>query len=208
MILLAVLSLPPGARAATTILVLGDSLSAAYGIAQNQGWVHLLQQRITADRGDARVINASISGETTSGGRTRITGLLKRHRPAVVIVELGGNDGLRGLPIADMSANLNQIITAIKVHGAKTLLLGMRLPPNYGPAYTREFHETYARLAAEHTIPLVPFMLDGLADETSFQADRIHPTAAAQARILDNVWPTLNTLLKPTVQPRAALQLR
>jgi len=208
LILLAVLSLPPGARAATTVLVLGDSLSAAYGIAQNQGWVHLLQQRITADGGDARVINVSISGETTSGGRTRITGLLKRHRPAVVIVELGGNDGLRGLPIADMSTNLNQIITAIKVHGAKILLLGMRLPPNYGPAYTREFHETYAQLAAKHTIPLVPFMLEGLADETSFQADRIHPTAAAQARILDNVWPTLTTLLKPTVQPRTALQLR
>lgn len=209
LVLLAVLWLPPGTRAATTVLVLGDSLSAAYGIAQNQGWVHLLQQRITANGGDARVINASISGETTSGGRTRITGLLKRHRPAIVIVELGGNDGLRGLPVADMAANLNQIIVAVKQHGAKILLLGMRLPPNYGPAYTREFHETYARLAAKHAIPLVPFMLEGLTDdETAFQADRIHPTAAAQARILDNVWPALHPLLNAVSQPRAALEAR
>ena len=195
--------LPVGGRAATTVLVLGDSLSAAHGIAQNQGWVSLLQQRITAEGNKARVINASISGETTWGGRNRISELLDRHRPGILIVELGGNDGLRGLPIVDIRANLDYIINAAKGQGAKVLLLGMRLPPNYGPAYTRDFQDSYARLAAQHGAALVPFMLEGFAEDNSaFQADGIHPTAAAQTRILDNVWPALQRLLKTSHEAR------
>ena len=188
--------LPLSAHTATSVLVLGDSLSAAYGIEQNQGWVSLLQQRLAAQASDIKVINASISGETTAGGRARINDLLKRYHPDVVIVELGGNDGLRGLSIKQMSDNLEHIITSAKKSGARVLLLGMRLPPNYGPAYTRKFHEVYSQLAGRHRVALVPFMLEGIVEERdAFQRDGIHPTAAMQARILDNVWPTLRPLL-------------
>lgn len=178
------------------MLVLGDSLSAAYGIEQKQGWVALLQQRLAVQKESIEVINASISGETTAGGRARIDTLLRRHRPDIVIVELGGNDGLRGLPIATLSANLDYIIKAVKQRGAQALLLGMRLPPNYGPAYTRRFHETYLTLAERHRVALVPFMLEGIIDkQNAFQPDGIHPTAAMQTHILDHVWPALQPLL-------------
>lgn len=189
--------LPLSAHAVTSVLVLGDSLSAAYGIEQNQGWVSLLQQRLAAQANDnIEVINASISGETTAGGRARIDDLLKRYRPDVVIVELGGNDGLRGLSIKQMSDNLEHIVTTAKKSGARVLLLGMRLPPNYGPAYTRKFHEVYSQLAGRHRVALVPFMLEGIVEERdAFQPDGIHPTAGMQARILDNVWPALRPLL-------------
>lgn len=210
--MLLMLWLPLGARAATSVLVLGDSLSAAYGIEQKQGWVSLLRQRLETQADKMDVINASISGETTAGGRARIDDLLKRHNPGIVIVELGGNDGLRGLPVAQMSANLEHIITAAKRSGAKVLLLGMRLPPNYGPAYTQKFHETYLELARRHRIALVPFMLEGIVEErNAFQPDGIHPTAAMQARILDNVWPALQPLLTASTPERAEtsqLQLR
>lgn len=178
------------------LLVLGDSLSAAHGIAQNQGWVALLQQRLAAQKQAVQVINASISGETTAGGRARIDELLQRHRPDVVIVELGGNDGLRGLPIAQISDNLDHIIKAAKKQHAQVLLLGMRLPPNYGPAYTREFHDTFRKLAKRRHVALVPFMLEGIiGKEDAFQADGIHPTAAMQTFILGNIWPALQPLL-------------
>src|SRR3569832_84044 len=195
LLFIALLWLPFMAEA-TSVLVLGDSLSAAYGIQQNQGWVALLQQRLAAQKEPIEVVNASISEETTAGGRARSDDLLQRHRPDIVIVELGGNDGLRGLPIEQMSANLDHIVKTAKKHRAQVLLLGMRLPPNYGPAYTQQFHEVYRTLAERHRIALVPFMLEGIADERdAFQADGIHPTAAMQARILDNVWPALQTLL-------------
>lgn len=181
---------------AASVLVLGDSLSAAYGIEQKQGWVALLQQRLAAQKEPIEVINASISGETTAGGRARIDSLLQRHRPDIVIVELGGNDGLRGLPVATLSANLDYIIKTAKQRGAQVLLLGMRLPPNYGPAYTRQFHETYRTLAERHRVALVPFMLEGIIDkQNAFQPDGIHPTAAMQTLILDHVWPALQPLL-------------
>lgn len=181
---------------AASVLVLGDSLSAAYGIEQKQGWVALLQQRLAAQKEPIEVINASISGETTAGGRARIDALLRRHRPDIVIVELGGNDGLRGLPVATLSANLDYIIKTAKQRGAQVLLLGMRLPPNYGPAYTRQFHETYRTLAERHRVALVPFMLEGIIDkQNAFQPDGIHPTAAMQTLILDHVWPVLQPLL-------------
>src|SRR3569833_1264325 len=163
LLFIALLWLPFMAEA-TSVLVLGDSLSAAYGIQQNQGWVALLQQRLAAQKEPIEVVNASISGETTAGGRARIDDLLKRHRPDIVIVELGGNDGLRGLPIVQMSANLDHIVKTAKKHRAQVLLLGMRLPPNYGPAYTQQFHEVYRTLAERHRIALVPFMLEGIAD--------------------------------------------
>lgn len=181
---------------AASVLVLGDSLSAAYGIEQKQGWVALLQQRLAAQKEPIEVINASISGETTAGGRARVDALLRRHRPDIVIVELGGNDGLRGLPIATLSANLDYIIKAVKQQDAQVLLLGMRLPPNYGPAYTRQFHETYHTLAKRHRVTLVPFMLEGIIDrQNAFMPDGIHPTAAMQPHILDHVWPALQPLL-------------
>lgn len=192
---------------AATILVLGDSLSAGYGIEQNLGWVNLLRQRIGAQKIDAEVVNASVSGETTAGGRARITELLHRHRPAVVIVELGGNDGLRGLALSQMAANLDRIITSAQASGARVLLLGMRLPPNYGPSYTQSFYDTYAQLAARHRVALVPFMLDGVVEQrNAFQPDGIHPTAAMQPRILDNVWPALLPLLSSSGTARAASQ--
>lgn len=195
--------LTPAAHAAS-LLVLGDSLSAAYGIDRDQGWVSLLQRRIETQHEGIEVVNASISGETTAGGRARIDGLVRRHRPDIVIVELGGNDGLRGLAIAQMAANLDHIITTAKAGGARVLLLGMRLPPNYGPTYTREFHETYRRLAERHRIALVPFLLEDIIGERdAFQPDGIHPTAAMQVRILDTVWPALQPLLEISQAARA-----
>jgi acyl-CoA thioesterase-1 len=183
--------------ASKTILVLGDSLSAEYGLARGTGWVTLMENRLKTEKIDASVVNASVSGETTSGGRARLPALLNRHRPSVVIIELGGNDGLRGLPITASEANLNTMITAAQKANARVLLVGMQIPPNYGRAYTEQFAAMYSKTAREHKTPLVPFLLQGVVDqEQLFQADRIHPTAGAQPIMLNNVFPHLKPLLK------------
>jgi acyl-CoA thioesterase-1 len=202
-VFLAVLLLCPAlfARAAPVespaILVLGDSLSAAYGIRVEQGWVSLLQGRLKAEGYGQRVVNASSSGETTGGALARLPRALERHRPAVVIIELGGNDGLRGLPIADVRANFESLIRLSRAAGAQVLLVGMRIPPNYGPAYAGAFEKLYADLARVHRLPLVPFFLDGIAlDDSLMQDDGLHPNAAAQPKLLEMVWPRLQPLLE------------
>ena len=185
------------AHAAQTILVLGDSLSAAYGLAQDRGWVSLMQQRLSAERYPYRVINASISGETTSGGLYRIDALLASHQPKVVILELGANDGLRGLSLDATQSNLDALIRRAKHSGAQVLLIGMRLPPNYGPAYTEKFQHLFETLATKYHIKRVPFLLAPIASKrTYFQADGLHPTAAAQPLLLDTVWVELKPLLR------------
>lgn len=179
------------------MLVLGDSLSAEYGLARGKGWVNLLQERLRAEKIDATVVNASISGDTTSGGATRLPALLKKHRPDILVIELGGNDGLRGLSLAATEANLRTMIKAGQAANARVLLLGMRLPPNYGAAYAESFHALYAKLAKENKTALVPFFLEGIATrEDLFQADRIHPNAGAHPVMLNNVWPALKPLLQ------------
>lgn len=183
-----------GGEQEKTLLVFGDSLSAAYGLRADQGWVALLEKRL-AGRG-YRVVNASVSGETTTGGRGRLQRTLQQHQPRVVILELGANDGLRGLPVATASANLDAMIQMVRASGAKLLLLGIQMPPNYGPAYAERFRGMYAELARRHDVPLVPFLLEGVAlDATLMQADGLHPSAAGQPRLLDNVWPKLAPLL-------------
>jgi acyl-CoA thioesterase I len=180
-----------------SILVFGDSLSAAYGIARTRGWVALLEERLQRERIDYSVVNASVSGETSAGARARIGAALERSRPAVVIVELGANDGLRGLPMAQMKDNLGAIVERSKKSGARVLVLGMKLPPNYGADYTQAFEAAFHELAAQHKVPLVPFMLEGFAEKGEyFQPDRIHPTEQAQPLILDRIWPALRPLLK------------
>ena len=187
-----------GGYAAQTILVFGDSISAGYGLAQGEGWVALLAQRIQNDRLDYRVVNASISGETTLGGRNRIAEALAEHKPAVVIVALGGNDGLRGNPLEETRRNLIAIVEACRKAGAKVVIAGMRIPPNYGPVYTRRFEGLFAEVARQQNASLVPFLLQGFADERNmFQPDGIHPVAAAQPRILYNVYHRLRPLLLP-----------
>jgi acyl-CoA thioesterase-1 len=192
-------TLLPGVGAATTgssILVLGDSLSAAYGIRLEQGWVALLGARLKQEGYGHRVVNASSSGETTGGALARLPRALERHRPAVVVIELGGNDGLRGLPVAEVRDNLDQLIRLSRASGAEVLLVGMRIPPNYGPTYTREFQALFGELAKKHRLPLVPFFLEGIAlDDSLMQEDGIHPNAAAQPRLLAQVWPRLEPLL-------------
>ena len=179
------------------VLVFGDSLSAAYGVPQGKGWVDLLTQRLRAGEREASVINASVSGETTQGGVTRIEDALTRHAPNVLVLELGGNDALRGLPLARTKDNLARMIAAARAHGARVLLLGMRIPPNYGPEYTRGFEDLYRELHEELDVAGIPFLLEGVAlDEALMQGDGIHPTAAAQPRLLDNVWPALEPLLQ------------
>ncbi|MFS2027975.1 arylesterase [Massilia sp. GER05] len=180
-----------------TVLVVGDSLSAEYGLARGTGWVALLEQRLKAEKIDARIVNASISGETTSGGRTRLPALLQRHRPDVVVLELGANDGLRGLPVPAAADNLRTMIQLAQRNRAKVLLVGMRMPPNYGRAYTERFAGMYKDLAGTYKVPLVPFMLDGVAqDAANFQADRMHPLATAHPTILNNIWPQFAPLVK------------
>jgi acyl-CoA thioesterase-1 len=188
----------PVARAEPpTVLVLGDSLSAAYGIRLEQGWVALLQDRLESKGYGHRVVNASSSGETTGGALARLPRALERHRPAVVVIELGGNDGLRGLPIADVRANFEALIRQSRDSGASVLLVGMRIPPNYGATYTRAFHELFGELAAKHRLALVPFFLDGIAlDDSLMLEDGLHPNAAAQPKLLEMVWPKLEPLLK------------
>ncbi|MFZ0256364.1 MAG: arylesterase [Gammaproteobacteria bacterium] len=178
------------------LLVLGDSLSSAFGIEVEAGWVGLLQERLDRQGKEYRVVNASISGDTTAAGLARLPRLLAIHRPAIVLVELGGNDGLRGLDLGDMRSNLEEMVSQIKGSGAQALLVGMRIPPNYGLAYTERFHGIYREVAVKFGIPLVPFLLTGVADDRRLvQADGIHPQASAQERILENVWPYLEILL-------------
>lgn len=178
------------------ILVYGDSLSAAYGLSQKDGWVALLSQRLAHNQYPHKVINASISGETTFGGATRIDRTIKQLNPDIIIVELGGNDGLRGLPLTDSKTNMEKILRASNKANAKILLIGMRLPPNYGRDYTEKFHAMYATLAKQYKTELVPFMLEGVIDSRdNFQADNIHPTAKVQPQILDNIWQPLLPML-------------
>lgn len=190
------LLLPGMLRAAPVILVFGDSLSAAYGIPREYGWVSLLEARLAKEKLDYQIVNASISGETTAGGLRRIEAALAAHHPAIVILELGANDWLRGLSLAAMSSNLEQIVSACQRKKARVLLIGMRLPPNYGTRYTQKFQDNYAALARRHKLAFVPFLLDGIEDGTNFQADNVHPTAAAQPRIMENVWGKLQPLVK------------
>jgi acyl-CoA thioesterase-1 len=185
------------AAAAGTLLVYGDSLSAAYGIGQKEGWVTLLEERLKQRKLDYNVANASISGETTSGGAARIDDALARFRPDVVIVALGGNDGLRGLPVGEIKANLERIVRAAQARKARVLVAGMRMPPNYGQKYTQEFQGAFADVAKQFRTGYVPFLLDGMADRRElFLADQIHPSAQAQPIILDTVWKGLEPLLR------------
>jgi acyl-CoA thioesterase I len=184
------------ASAPGTILVLGDSLSAGYGVKVDATWVALLERRLTAQGYGYRVINASISGETTGGARGRLPRALELHQPSVVVLELGGNDGLRGLPVKQVRGNFEYLIEQAQTAGAKVVLVGMRMPPNYGAEYADSFHALYGELAKKYRLPLVDFFLDGVAlDDTLMQADGIHPTAAAQPKLLDNLWPALLKVL-------------
>lgn len=198
--LVGLLASPVLAQAATKrLLVVGDSLSAEYGIAKNSGWVALLQKRLDQANKPWKVVNASISGDTTSGGRARLPALLAQHQPQLVVLELGGNDALRGLSLQASEANLRTMVQASKQAGARVLLVGMEMPPNYGTRYMREFKDMYARLARTESVPLVPFLLQGIADlpdaDDWFQPDRIHPLAKAHPRMLDNVWRGLEPLI-------------
>ena len=183
--------------ASKTVLVVGDSLSAEYGITRGAGWVSLLEQRLKQQKLDASIVNASVSGETTSGGRTRLPALLSKHKPNVVIIELGANDGLRGLPVAAAEANLRAMVDASRKSGAQVLLVGMRMPPNYGRDYADKFFAMYGALSKDVKVPLAPFMLDGVAQKPElFQPDRLHPLAEAHPIILGNIWPHLQPILK------------
>lgn len=193
---LACLTLTPLAMA-RTLLVVGDSISAGYGLAEGQGWVRLLERRLQEQKSDYQVVNASISGDTTAGGLARLQRLLADHRPAVVAIELGGNDGLRGQPLAQFQRNLTALVEQAKAKGARVLLLGMRLPPNYGPRYTDGFAQVYVDVAKAQQVALVPFLLEGVGGDPAFmQPDGIHPQANAQQRLLDNAWPQLQPLLR------------
>lgn len=177
-------------------LVVGDSISAAFGLDTTQGWVALLQKRLDQQGKRIQVVNASISGDTSAGGLARLPALLAKHRPALVMIELGGNDGLRGTPLAQLQQNLADMISASQTSGAQVMLLGMRLPPNYGKRYTEGFAGVYEQLAATHQVPLLPFFLEGVGGVPGLmQADGIHPTADAQPRLLDNLWPLLEARL-------------
>ena len=185
-----------GAKPAT-ILVFGDSLSAEYGLPRGTGWVKLLSERLAKEAPQYSVVNASISGETTSGGRTRLPQLLQEYRPSVVVLQLGANDGLRGLPLAAMRENLAAMIGASRGAGARLLLVGMRIPPNYGREYAERFAAIYSQLARDEKVAAVPFLLDGFAENLDyFQSDRIHPNERAQSRMLETVWPQLAPLLR------------
>jgi len=180
-----------------TIVVLGDSLSAAYGIDRQDGWVSLLQQRLQKRGYSYKVVNASVSGDTTRTGLGRLAPAIETHRPEIVIVALGGNDGLRGLPFTEIESSLSRIITTCKEKNVDVLLIGVRLPPNYGPAYNQQFAQLYQRLAKRYNVPLVPQMLNQVADYRELmQEDGMHPTARAQPQIVDNVWRKLKPLLK------------
>jgi len=182
--------------ASKTILVLGDSLSAEYGLVRGEGWVNLLQKKLETEKISAPIVNASISGETTSGGKGRLPALLAKHQPAIVIIELGANDALRGLSLAATQENLRNMINSAKDIKAKVLLVGMQIPPNYGGDYTKQFAALFPKLAKDTKSSLVPFMLQGVVEKPElFQADRIHPSAAAHPTILNNIWPQLKPLI-------------
>lgn len=186
-----------------TILIMGDSLSAGFGINPADGWVALLEKKLGRENLPHKVVNASISGETTSGGLSRLPQALHTHQPEVVVIELGGNDGLRGLPLALMQKNLGQMIGIAQKSKARVLLIGMRLPPNYGPQYTESFSAMYLQLAKKYHVAVVPFLLAGVATHRELmQADGIHPLAPAQATLLDNVWPHLQPLLQDRLNGR------
>jgi acyl-CoA thioesterase-1 len=181
---------------AGTLLVVGDSISAAFGMDTRQGWVALLEKRLDEQGFDHQVVNASISGDTSAGGAARLPALLAEHQPELVIIELGGNDGLRGQPPAQLQQNLAAMVQASQQKGAQVLILGMQLPPNYGQRYTTAFAAVFPQVASEFSVPLVPFVLEGVGGVPEMmQADGIHPTAEAQPRLLENVWPTLKPLL-------------
>jgi acyl-CoA thioesterase-1 len=188
------------AGSSRALLVVGDSLSAEYGIPRGSGWVALLEQRLRRQKLAYQVVNASVSGDTTAGGRSRLPALLAQHKPTVVVIELGGNDALRGLPLEMTRANLTEMTRASQAAGARVLLVGMQVPPNYGRKYGDEFFATFPAVARATGAALVPFLLAGIADAPDplalFQPDRIHPTAEAHPRMLDNVWPALRPLLK------------
>lgn len=191
---------PAASPGQPVIVVLGDSLSAEYGLPRDTGWVALLRQRLATERIDYSVANASVSGDTTSGGRARLPAVLERLKPAIVVVELGANDALRGVPLATTERNLREIVADAQRARAKVVLVGMYVPPNYGPDYTQKFHGIYLKLSKDLRVPLVPFLLAGLENKPEmFQADQIHPTQQAQGALLDNVWPSLKPLL---VKPR------
>lgn len=178
------------------LVVLGDSLSAEYGLPRDTGWVALLRQRLATERIDYSVANASVSGDTTSGGRARLPAVLQRLKPSIVVVELGSNDALRGVPLATTEQNLRGIIADARQARAKVVLVGMYVPPNYGPDYTQKFHAVYTRLSKEFGVPLVPFLLAGIENKPEmFQSDQMHPAQQAQGILLDNVWPALKPLL-------------
>jgi acyl-CoA thioesterase-1 len=184
-------------QATPTILVFGDSLSAAYGIPRESGWAALLAQRLQTTHPDYQVVNASVSGETTAGGLTRLPTLLQTHKPQLTILALGANDGLRGLPLQQTARNLENMITLAQKQGSKVLLVGMQLPPNYGAAYTSKFQNLFRDVAKKKKVRLLPFLLDGIATQANlFQADGLHPTAQAQPALLNNVWRELAPMLK------------
>ena len=191
---------PAFAALPRTVLIVGDSLSAEYGLARDSGWVALLQKRLKREKLNVQVVNASISGDTSSGGRSRLPALLAQHKPDVVVIELGGNDALRGLPLTMTQSNLSAMTRAAKSAGAKALIAGMQVPPNYGRKYTDDFAALFATVARAERVALVPFLLEGVANapnaDALFQPDRIHPKAEAHPRMLDNLWPVLRPLLR------------
>ncbi len=202
MVLLLGLGSLSASAAERTLLVMGDSLSAAYGLRSEQGWVALLEQRLIEQQRDWRVVNASISGETTAGGAARIDSEIATHSPDLVLIELGANDGLQGLSLQHARVNLERMIVTAKSAGAEVLLIGMRMPPNYGPAYTNGFFDLFAELARKHEAALLPFLLEPIAvDRDAFLDENLHPTAAAQPLLLDHVWAALAPLLQ-TVERR------
>ena len=200
LMLVGAFALPAQAASKDTVLIVGDSLSAEYGLKRGTGWVALLEKQLTHEKKPVKVVNASISGDTTSGGRSRLATLLTTHKPTIVVIELGGNDALRGLPLDMTEANLTAMTQAAKKAGAKVLLLGMQVPPNYGGAYGATFSGLFNKVAKAEKVALMPFFLAGVADgndpAAQFQADRIHPNAQAQPKMLANVWPELKKLLQ------------
>ncbi|PRB81372.1 arylesterase [Pseudomonas sp. MYb185] len=189
-----VLALPALAQ---NVLLVGDSISAAFGLEIEQGWVKLLEQRLAENNQPYSVVNASVSGDTTAGGLARLPALLEQVEPELVVIELGGNDGLRALPVGNMQQNLSAMVRLSREAGADVILLGMRIPPNYGPRYSDAFEQAFVTVAEEHDVPLVPFLLEGIGGvEGKMQSDGVHPTAAAQTLLLDNAWPAISQWLK------------
>jgi acyl-CoA thioesterase I len=200
--LLCLFALPASAQ---NILVVGDSISAAFGLGIEEGWVHMLQERLEDKDYPYQVVNASVSGDTTAGGLARLPRLLEEHEPVLVVIELGGNDGLRGMPPGNMQQNLSQMVELSSEAGADAIILGMMIPPNYGMRYTQAFNRAFVEVAEAHSVPLLPFLLEGVGDVPELmQADRIHPTAEAQPILLENAWPLIRDWLSDRYQGRQA----